>query len=158
MQLELNSKWIQIEYTEWNLNSTIGLRFNWIEFKFHQKEMRCKLVGKLLKIFPWIWCWIVINKKRKTHKESSLNNTFENTWNKFQFGIVQPTTTIYETSKYPTKTNSDESLSLGIIFKFVKVLKNNSSKVSKIITIELWLIWDLILGIQGRSAQHTHMV
>jgi hypothetical protein len=49
-------------------------------------------------------------------------------------------------------------LSLGIIFKFVKVLKNNSSKVSKIITIELWLIWDLILGIQGRSAQHTHMV
>jgi hypothetical protein len=45
-----------------------------------------------------------------------------------------------------------------IIFKFVKVLKNNSSKVSKIITIELWLIWDLSLGIQGQSAQHTHMV
>jgi len=69
MQLELNSKWIQIEYTEWSLKSTIGLRFNWIEFKFHRKEMRCKLVGKILKIFPWIWCWIVINKKKNPQRK-----------------------------------------------------------------------------------------
>jgi hypothetical protein len=49
MQIELNS------------NSTIGLRFNWIEFKFHWRKIRwCKLMKKVLKISFWIWCWKII--------------------------------------------------------------------------------------------------
>jgi hypothetical protein len=87
-----------------------------------------------------------------------LNNTFENTLNKFQFMHYSA----YNNNLWNLKISYLNQLwwiiVTRIIFKFVKVLKNNSSKVSKIITIELWLIWDLILGIQGQSAQHTHMV
>ncbi len=50
-----------------NSNSTIGLRFNWIGFKFHWRKMRwCKLMKKVLMISFWIWCWkIIIKNKNK---------------------------------------------------------------------------------------------
>jgi hypothetical protein len=34
------------------LNLIIGLKFNWIEFKF--KKMGCKLVEKVSKVFLWM--------------------------------------------------------------------------------------------------------
>ncbi len=40
MQLVSNSNWIQIKYNEWNLNSTIGLRFNSIQFNSNSIEKK----------------------------------------------------------------------------------------------------------------------
>jgi hypothetical protein len=41
--------------------------------------------------------------KNKNPKKTAIHTfSFENTLNKFQFAIVQPTTTTYETSNYPT--------------------------------------------------------
>jgi len=40
-----------------NLNLKIGLKLNWIEFKFNWIEMGSKLVEKVLKTYSWIWCW-----------------------------------------------------------------------------------------------------
>jgi len=97
--------------------------------------------------------------KKKTHKESSLNNTFENTLNKFQFWHCST----YNNNLWNLKVSYLNQLwwiihcHWNYFSKLVKVLKNNSSKVSKIITIELWLIWDRSLGIQGKVL-NTHMV
>jgi hypothetical protein len=45
MQTKLN--WNSVQF-----NSTIGLKFNWIE-----KKIDYKLVKKILKIYSWIWYW-----------------------------------------------------------------------------------------------------
>jgi hypothetical protein len=55
----LNGIWIELNpiSTKFNCNSTIRLRFNWVELKFNwRKYLGCKLV-KLLKTYSWIWCW-----------------------------------------------------------------------------------------------------
>jgi hypothetical protein len=53
--------WIQIHWLVFELNlrinstkfnSTIGFQFN-----CNLKEMGCKLLKKVLKIYLWIWCW-----------------------------------------------------------------------------------------------------
>jgi hypothetical protein len=55
--------------------------------------MGCKLVEKVLEICSGIWCW-----EKKNFKKTDLKIRFfyasllGNGLNKFQFGIVQPTT------------------------------------------------------------------
>jgi hypothetical protein len=46
------------------------LEFNWIIFKFNRKEMKWKLVEKLLKICLWIWCWQKNLKKTQIQKHA----------------------------------------------------------------------------------------
>ncbi len=58
MQLELNSGLI-----EWNSNS-IEFKCNWIHI-FKWKEMECKLVEMVLKIYLWLLHWIFGGKKEK---------------------------------------------------------------------------------------------
>lgn len=153
MQLELNSNWIQTQYTEWNLNSTTGLRLNWIdsnsiERKWEWWESYWKSSHEYgVKLFL-----IKIKNPKKTAVHTS---SFENTLNKFQFGIVQPTTTIYETSNYPTETNSNESLSLELISNLLNIWKIITQSVQNHYN---WTVSYLRSEPRhtGRSAQHTH--
>jgi hypothetical protein len=71
-------------YIEWNLNWT---KFNFdsaIEFKLNQRQMGCKLLENIFKIFLWIWCL-----KKKTFKRHKYEKTpfhafsFWNGLNKF---------------------------------------------------------------------------
>ncbi len=74
LQCNLNWDWIEFKYIEWNLNSTkfnsnsiIGLRFNYVEFKFNHRKKGCKLVKNLFKIYLWICSW-----KKKLWKDTNL--------------------------------------------------------------------------------------
>ncbi len=60
----LDSNSIKFTFDSMEFNSTIGLRFNWIEFKFNWRKMKWKLVEKVIKILLWIWGWQKKNLKK----------------------------------------------------------------------------------------------
>jgi hypothetical protein len=73
---------------KWNYWMT--LHPSWFEFKFNWREMRYKLMYKILKVYLGLWCW----KEKKLSKDIAFKKTpfhsslLENQLNIFQFVTI----------------------------------------------------------------------
>jgi hypothetical protein len=101
MYLNSNKKFdLNLINSKFNSNSTIGLRFNWTNFKFKKIQLVCKLMKNVFNIFSWICCWkknlIHISEKTSFHpsplrnEPTNSNLELSNVWRLEKPKVVLP--------------------------------------------------------------------